>query len=412
MARHALHRRPLRHRPEHWVPLLAVTVAAMVIGSAVIVIKEGPALAAQVNPSIPSLRWVPGAPEEPIWPTVGQGAVAVTGVASLAASPAQVPVPIGSITKIMTAVVVLNDYPLDLTALGPSIMITESDVAEWRSELTLNQSNVRIEVGEVLTERHLLDGLLVHSGNNFAHLLGRFDAGTEKAFVEKMNAQAKAWGLNQTHYADPSGFDPATTSTAADQVVLGRKILRYPLIAAIVKQQSVEIPTAGMQMSYTPLVGVDGVVGIKSGLTTESGGCDLLALDAMVDGHPIQVIAAVLGQRGPNRLMDSGMIAYELARDRVAQFATLSVATTGSSIGSFGWTGHEAALHVTSDAIIPAWPGGVVRAHLKLSHQRTTRTVGGTVVGWLILRAGPITTRTPVATSQTVQPPTLLERLI
>lgn len=265
MARHALHRRPLWHRPEHWVPLLAVTVAAMVIGSAVIVIKEGPALAAQVNPSIPSLRWVPGAPEEPIWPTVGQGAVAVTGVASL---------------------------------------------------------------------------------------------------------------------------------------------------AAIVKQQSVEIPTAGMQMSYTPLVGVDGVVGIKSGLTTESGGCDLLALDAMVDGHPIQVIAAVLGQRGPNRLMDSGMIAYELARDRVAQFATLSVATTGSSIGSFGWTGHEAALHVTSDAIIPAWPGGVVRAHLKLSHQRTTRTVGGTVVGWLILRAGPITTRTPVATSQTVQPPTLLERLI
>ena len=134
MARHALHRRPLWHRPEHWVPLLAVTVAAMVIGSAVIVIKEGPALAAQVNPSIPSLRWVPGAPEEPIWPTVGQGAVAVTGVASLAASPAQVPVPIGSITKIMTAVVVLNDYPLDLTALGPSIMITASDVAEWRSD--------------------------------------------------------------------------------------------------------------------------------------------------------------------------------------------------------------------------------------------------------------------------------------
>ena len=411
MPRHAAHRRRWWHRPERWVPLLGLLVLGLVVGSAAIVIKEGPPLAATTTTTIGQLRVARGVPAPPTWPAIGQGAVTVDGVASAAASPGQTPVPIGSITKVMTAVVVLNDHPLSLTDAGPSITISPADVAVWRAELTTDQSNVPIAAGEVLSERQLLEGLLVHSGNDLAHLLARMDGGDETSFVAKMNAQAATWGLSQTHYADPSGFDPATTSTAADQVVLGRHALRHPVIAATVAQRSTMMPVAGVETSYTPMVGTDGVVGIKSGLTTEAGGCDLLALDARVEGHRVMIVSAVLGQRGADRLAAAGSLAFGLASAQVGQFTRVEVASPQRVVGTVGWSGHQAALHVTRAASVPAWPGSLVLAHLEVRSAATTTIPAGTVVGWLVLRSGPIVTRTPVASSWTVHPPTLLERL-
>ena len=411
MPRHAAHRRPWWHRPWRWVPLLLLLVAALVLGSVVIVIKEGPPLEAEATMNLDASRSVPGAAGNPSWPVVGQGAVAITGVASAAASPGQTPVPIGSITKVMTAVVVLNDHPLSMSEAGPSITISDADVAEWRAELTTDQSNVPIEVGEVLTERQLLEGLLVHSGNDYAHLLARMDGGDEASFVAKMNAQAHEWGLTQTHYADSSGFDPGTTSTAADQVVIGRHALRYPVIAAVVKKRATLLPVAGVETTYTPLVGTEGVVGIKSGLTTEAGGCDLLALDASIGGYGVQIVSAVLGQRGPDRLAESGRLAFELASSRGDEFTSVVVARPASPVGEIGWKAHHAALHVTRPVVVPAWPGSTIHSRIELRHRPTTTVVSGTVVGWLVVTAGPIEVRTPVATSSTVHPPTLLERL-
>ncbi len=411
MPRHAAHRRPWWHRPWRWVPLLALLVAGLVLGSVVVVIKEGPPLAADATLTLKAARTAPGVAAAPSWPKVGQGAVAVTGVASAAASPDQGPVPIGSITKVMTAVVVLNDHPISMSESGPSITISDADVAEWRAELTTDQSNVPIAVGETLTERQLLEGLLIHSGNDFAHLLARMDGGDEAAFVAKMNAQAHEWGLAQTHYADSSGFDPGTTSTAADQVVLGRHALRYPVIAATVRKRATLLPVAGVETTYTPLVGTDGVVGIKSGLTTEAGGCDLLALDAKVGGHTVQVVSAVLGQRGPDRLASSGRLAYDLAASRVQEIVTVAVAGPAWPVGVLGWKGHRTALHVTTSAAVPAWPGSTIHSRIVLRRRPTATVVGGTIVGWLVVTAGPITVRTPMETTETVQPPTLIERL-
>lgn len=411
MARHAAHKRPWWHRPARWVPLLALVVAALVLGSAIIVIKEGPPLAAAAKLELPALRFSGGAPTDPTWPAQGQGAVAVTGVASAAASADQSPVPIGSITKVMTAVVVLNAHPLSLVEDGPSITISEADVAEWRAELTTDQSNVPIAKGEVLTERQLLEGLLVHSGNDYAHLLARMVGGDEASFVARMNAQAHEWDMDDTHYADSSGFDPGTTSTAADQVVLGRHALRYPVIAAVVQKRAVLLPVAGVQTTYTPLVGTEGVVGIKSGLTTEAGGCDLLALDAEVHGHRVQIISAVLGQRGPGRLEASGRLAFDLATSRTAEFSTELVSTPSQPLGTFGWRDHFTELHVKAPLMVPVWPGGAMRTRLVVRRSWTSTVTAGTTVGWLVVEAGPIRMRAPVKTSTTVHPPTLLERL-
>ncbi len=72
-----------------------------------------------------------------------------------------------------------------------------------------------VQPGEELTERQLLNGLLVHSANNFADVLAQWDAGTMPAFVAKMNAAAAALGMAHTHYADASGLDPGRRAPPA-----------------------------------------------------------------------------------------------------------------------------------------------------------------------------------------------------
>lgn len=75
---------------------------------------------------------------------------------------------------------------------------------------------VAVQAGEQLTERQLLEALLIPSGNNIAWRLAAQVAGGDTVFLAEMNAEARALGMNQTIYTDPSGFDPSTVSTAAD----------------------------------------------------------------------------------------------------------------------------------------------------------------------------------------------------
>ena len=116
----------------------------------------------------------------------------------------------------MTAYVILRDHPLGPGQNGPSITMTQADVDDFDNDTVEDEANAQVTVGEVLTERQLLEGLLVHSANNFADTLARWDAGDIPAFVAKMNSTATQLGMDHTHYADPSGFDQISQSTAGD----------------------------------------------------------------------------------------------------------------------------------------------------------------------------------------------------
>ena len=119
--------------------------------------------------------------------------------------------------------------------------------------------------------------MLVHSADNYADLLARWDAGSHPAFVAKMNADAGALGMDHSHFADASGVDPASESTASDLLRVAAPDMANPAFAAIVKMSSVTLPVAGTISTYTPLLGLQGIIGVKSGYTTEAGGCDVLA---------------------------------------------------------------------------------------------------------------------------------------
>lgn len=336
----------------------------------------------------------------------------IPGLPSLQASPLQRSVPMGSITKVMTAIVALADHPLAPGEEGPSLTVTEDDVADWRSMLTSNQSNVPIAVGEQLSERQLLEGLLVRSGNDYAHLLVKLSGIDEQAFVAKMNQLAARWGLARTTYADVSGLSSGSVSTPADQLVVGRHAMARPTIAEIVSQRSVDLPVAGTVRSYTPLVGTGGVVGIKSGRTTEAGGCDLLALEATVGTGRTLVLASVFGQRGKGRLKRAGDLAYGLAAQLSRGFEPVVVAGAHVPVATYGWGSSRTGLVLRAPAVIEAWPGSRLEVSVVPTSRRTAAVGVGVEVAELRVRSGQVVQRFALVTTQRVAPEALVDRVV
>lgn len=130
--------------------------------------------------------------------------------------------PIASITKLMTAMVVLDaDVPLD-----DPLTITEQD----RDRLRWSRSRLYIDEA-TLSRRDMLRVALMSSDNRAAHALGRTTfAGGTPAFVDAMNAKAQALGMQDSHFADASGLDAGNVSTAEDLVRLIHAAAQYPFI--------------------------------------------------------------------------------------------------------------------------------------------------------------------------------------
>ncbi len=154
-----------------------------------------------------------------------------------------------------------------------------------------------VRAGERISERQALQALLLPSANNIAALLAAHASGGTAAFVARMNATARKLGMTSTTYTDPSGFEPTTVSTAADQLKLARAAMAEPALSAVVGEPSVELPVAGRVLNVNALVGVDGYVGVKTGSDSWAGGCLMFAKKVTVGGRRWTVLGVVLGQR-------------------------------------------------------------------------------------------------------------------
>jgi D-alanyl-D-alanine carboxypeptidase (penicillin-binding protein 5/6) len=223
------------------------------------------------------------------WPQQGQAAL-VLGNGRPAASPDQQPAPIASLAKVMTAYLTLKRYPLSGAQGGFTITVTE-DEAQAEAQ---GQSVVAVRAGEQLTERQLLEALLIPSGNNIARILAAQVAGSETGFVAEMNADARTLGMDHTTYTDPSGFDPSTVSTAADQLRVFEQAMRFPVFRQIVSMVSVTLPVAGTLTNYNPLI-ADGYAG-KTGSDSAAGGCLAFFTNVTVGGRPVTTVGVVMGQ--------------------------------------------------------------------------------------------------------------------
>ncbi len=301
--------------------LLAVVVLAAAIGQRVAAEGTPPLIVHRIVPAYVRLS---GNAPVLAWPAGGQAAVEVEGVGSLGTSGSSTPVPIASVAKVMTAYLTLLQHPLAAGEGGFVMTITPADVADEQQRRALGESTVGVRAGERITERQALEALLLPSANNIAAMLAVYDAGGTAAFVARMNATARGLGMVSTTYTDPSGFEPRTVSTAADQLRLARVALRQPAFAEIVAEPSAELPVAGTVANYNGLAGWNGYVGVKTGSDRAAGGCLVFAKRVTVGDRRLTVLGVVLGQRDGS-LIPAALLSGERLGDSAA--AALRVRT-------------------------------------------------------------------------------------
>lgn len=385
-----------------------VVVLLLLVGMRRVTTEGTPPLL--VHRTLPAYVRLPGRAPVLAWPGEGQAAVEVEGVGSLGISGGSTPVPIASVAKVMTAYLTLREHPLDAGQAGFSVTIGAADVAEEEQREALGESTLDVRVGEQLSERQMLQALLLPSANNVAALLARYDAGGIAPFVARMNAVARTLGMVSSTYTDPSGFNDETVSTAADQLKLARVAMRIQAFAEIVDEPSVVLPVVGRVANYNGLVGEDGYVGVKTGSDRAAGGCLVFAKKILIDGRALTVLGVVLSQRGGSlieaalasarQLGDSVAASLRLRTALPAGTAVLSAssvdgrgttAVTASALREIGWGGQRISIRVTARPAMTRLKAGEKMARVALSGVDVARTnalarsaVGGPSIGWRV----------------------------
>ena len=285
------------------VVVVAVTggIALVAAGAALAVVRlQGPLPSPGVSVRAPA-RLVLAAGDAPAVPTPATGSFLLRSDAGLelAATAADVPRPMGSVAKVMTALVVLAAHPLDAAADGPSLALGAQDVTFYEQEAAAGGSAIAVHAGESLTERQLLLALLLPSANNIADTLAVWVSGTVGAFVAQENTEAAALGMAQSHFDDASGVSPATTASARDLVTLAQAALAIPSLAGVVRTESASLPDGTVLRNLNLLLSTNSDwLGLKTGWTGAAGGCLLFAArhSYATGAPPVTIYGAALGQ--------------------------------------------------------------------------------------------------------------------
>lgn len=400
-------RRPSPHSsysPRNAAPLIGIIVLALILAAGGFLAYQylRPIPAVAVHSQLQAEREIGTTPSLP-WPSVGSAAVSVKGIGFLGAHGDEAPRPIASTTKIMTALLILEDHPLAPGQSGTEITITHQDVADYLRDAGQDQSVFPVTEGEKLTQLQLLQALLLPSGNNVANLLAKWDAGSKEAFVAKMNARAAELGMAHTHYDDASGFSAKTVSTPSDLLIVGATAMDNPVFRQTVAMAQSTLPVAGVVHNVNTILGKDGNIGIKTGTTDEAGGCFVSASIQQVAGKPMEIYAAVLGQDHRDDALDATIA---LTRAVAASFQQTKVLSRTDVMATLtpAW-GDSVDLVPSQDVEMLVWPGNALKTSLQLDAVQAPLPAGAKV-GSITLELGKQTQRVDVVTAAPMAEPT------
>lgn len=220
--------------------------------------------------------------------------------------------PIASVTKLMTAMVML-DARLPMDEL---LSVSEADVDY------LKGTHSRLAVGTVLTRGELLQLALMASENRASSALGRHYPGGAGAFIQAMNNKAQALGMKSSRFVDATGLDSNNVSTAEDLVKMVNAAYHYPEIRQVSTMPSQEITLYGRHnplnfVNTNALVrGGDWIIGLsKTGFINEAGRC--LVMQAEISGQPMIIV--LLDSAGKmSRIGDANRIRKWVERNQIA----------------------------------------------------------------------------------------------
>lgn len=390
---------PLRttmRRVRIWTPLVLLVLIVFAI---VQMVRPLPAPVLTLS-AAPTFTFEGGELKLP-FPTEGQGAVEVEGVGSMGTYGAQKPAPIASVTKTMTAYVILRDHPIKGSQKGPEIEIDQKAEDQGKAE---HESTAPVQAGQTYTQKELLQLLMIPSANNVARLLARWDAGSEAAFVDKMNAAAKDLGMTQSTYTDPSGLLDSTVSTPQDQLKLAKAVMQYDVFREIVNSPNATIEGLPRRIENNNNILLQpGVSGIKTGSSTPAGGNLLWSANTIVDGQNRRILGIVMGAKDAADLGKKLQLAIDNSLKVIQQaqkdVTSAVVVRKGQVLGHIDdGLGGRTPVVATKELKAIGWPGLEVKLELTdggklLPHVGTA----GDVIGQVSIGTGAGKVSSPVA---------------
>ncbi len=397
---------PLNHRQIYRRRRLAVfggILVALLVGLYLPFTLLAPLSGAQKQLSLTALK--PAAVAEPAWPQFGASAFGVVGYDGLLeSSGSNYPLPMASISKIVSALVILQAKPLAVGQEGPTITFSQANHDLYAHYLALQGSVEPMPVGGTMTEHQVLQVALMASANNYADTLAGWAFGSEAAYVAATKTWLVAHGLTHTTLVEPTGINPANASTASDLVALGKLALHNPVLAQIVDTPTLTLPIVGTIKDTNKLLGKEGVVGIKTGTLTTSS--LLFASKYTVGGTTITIIGAVLG--GTKETIYPAVSAV-LATIK-AGFHSVTLAKKGESFGTYTTQWNEKTDAVASSTISTVlWSNTPVTAVVALDDLRVGAK--GDRAGSVNFTAGKVTMSVSLRLDRAIRDPGPLWRL-
>ena len=388
---------------------IGVTVGALVI---LAVGVYGPATLLGPLPTVNATLLTPAAaanPSPPVLPAAGASAVATLSASTSRASDAAAhgplavggtadPLPMASVAKIVTALVVLDAKPLDLGSAGPTLAISAADYQDYIDYSASFARTVVVFPGESWTERELLQALILGSSNNHADTLARWAYGSVPAYLEAANAWLDRNGLSGTHLADATGLDSATAGTATDLARLAGIAAANPVIAEIIATPASALADRRGVDNTTAYLPELGITGISRSYTDAAGVCFLFTAEVETGESTFTFAGAFVGEPDYDTLTAD---LTALMKSAAAGVAELPVLAKGDAYARF-----EAPWGDTASGVVRvaktrvAWQAATPDATVKLDSFSTGRT--GKLVGRV----------SSDATGETVSSPLVLDRAI
>ena len=309
------------------------TVVATVLAAST---YTGFALLAPIDPIVPQvsdLEIVATPAAEVALPSYGGSAIGDAESDHLFAGvDVDTPRPIASLTKVITALVVLHEHPIEAGTDGATLTLTAADSRLVSTYAAINGTTAPAPAGGTITQRAIIELMMVHSANNYAETLAVWAFGSVDAYLSAARQWLDERDLTAISVADTTGFSPDNRASPRSLLRLARIATADPVVAAAAALPRVTVPGIGSFPNRNLIIGVDGVTGLKTGTLRASGSSLLFAAEHAGPTGEHRVVGVVLnGPDGPRVAADARALLLSVRDD----YHEVALVTEGTLVARY-----------------------------------------------------------------------------
>ena len=230
-----------------------------------------------------------------VFPNYGESAIGINTRVLISNGSSKM-IPMASTAKLVTALMVLKKYPLNINQQGPMITVTTQDLNIYNNYLSEQGSVVKVVPGESLSEYQMLEAMLLPSADNIADSLAIWAYGSLANYSTLANQYLEDNQISGVHIGvDASGYDPSSVANASGLILLGQKAYSNPVIAQIVALKVVpNFPVVGEIKNINFLLGQYGIEGIKTGNNNQDGGIFISESNQIINNTPEKFYTSIM----------------------------------------------------------------------------------------------------------------------